>query len=292
MDNIKIKKVRIQKGRNFKKDTVFNKGVISVYILMATSIAVVLITGLMVFVTSNHRQSTREVSRQQALQIAESGIYYYRWYLAHSLDGKNALQIKDFWENGDPLGVATAFEQDVTDFSGSVIGRYQVEVEAPEANSTIVTALSTGWTYQNPGVTRSIRVRFRRPSWSEYSVLANDLARFGEGTNVYGPIHSNNGIRFDGVANNVISSAVEDYYDPDTDSIKPGVWTSQPNEEEVFLAGNEFPVVAIDFNGVTTDLNLMETEAQVNGIYFGGDTYSEEVCKWTCKGGVWMEVHD
>jgi len=61
------------------------------------------------------------------------------------------------------------------------------------------------------------------------------MMRFGSDTNIFGPVHSNNGVRFDGVANNLITSSVESYLDPDTNSIKPGVWTSQSNEEEVFL---------------------------------------------------------
>ncbi len=272
--------MKVENNIKFKRAKTSDKGVISAYLLIAISVAVTIITGLVVFVTTNHRQSTNEVSNQQALQIAESGIYYYRWYLAHSLDGRDVLQIKDFWENGSPLGVGTPYENDVTDFSGNVKGRYRVEAIPPEPDSTIVIVSSTGWTYKDPQITKSVRVRFRRPSWSEYSVLANDIVRFGEGTSVYGPVHSNNGIRFDGIANNTVSSAVVDYYDPDTHSTKPGIWTSLSNEEEVFLAGKEFPVAALDFNGVTTDLSLMRSEAQADGIYFEGDTYSEEVCEW------------
>jgi hypothetical protein len=39
--------------------------------------------------------------------------------------------------------------------------------------------------------------------------------RFGAGTEVFGKIHSNVGIRFDGVAHNVISSGVASFDDPD-----------------------------------------------------------------------------
>lgn len=268
-----------------KKGKALDSGFISAYLLVAISVAVTIITGLLVFVTTNHRQSTNEVSKQQSLQVAESGIYYYRWYLAHSLDGKGVLQVKDFWENGSPLGVDTPYENDVTDFSGNAIGRYRVEVTAPDPDSTIVIVSSIGWTFKDPNIKKSVRVRFRRPAWSEYSVLANDIMRFGEGTNVFGPIHSNNGIRFDGVANNEVTSSVEDYYDPDPDTLstKPGVWTSLPNEEDVFLAGKDFPVSAVDFNGVTTDLNLMQSEAQSGGLYFGDNIYEKEICKWRWK---------
>ncbi|MFO7807567.1 MAG: hypothetical protein R6V40_04080, partial [Candidatus Moraniibacteriota bacterium] len=148
-----------------------------------------------------------------------------------------------------------------------------------ESYSTIVNVASSGWTKKHPKIKRKVQVRFRRPSWSEYSVAANDVMRFGEGTNVHGPIHSNNGIRFDGVANNKVTSSVEEYYDPDTYSYKPGVWTSQSNEDEVFLAGKEYPVPILDFNSVISDLNLIKDEAQAGGLFFGEEVYETEECE-------------
>lgn len=247
---------------------------------MTSSIAVTLLTGLAIFVASNQRLSSDEVSRQKALQIAEKGVYYYKWYLAHNLDGKNQQQIRDFWNNGNPLGVVSEYNQVVNNFDGDAIGEFELSVQAPENNSTIVLVESTGWTYKHPNIKRKIKVRFRKPSWSEYSVLANDAMRFGDGTNVFGPIHSNGGIRFDGQANNVVTSAVEEYVDPDTGITRPGVWTSKSDESQVFLAGKDFPVPSIDFNGVTSDLNLIEQEAQTNGIYLNDDIYEEERCGW------------
>lgn len=230
------------------------------YALVAAAVVITLLGGLLVFVTSSQRRSSDEISRQQALQIAESGIYFYKWYLAHNLDGKNAQQIKDFWDSGVAYGVSAPYEQEVADKDGTPAGRYQIETIAPESNSTIVTVTSSGWTYRHPEIVRSIKVRFRRPSWSEYSVLANDFMRFGTGTSVFGPIHSNNGIRFDGFANNVITSSVEEYNDPDHSGgnefgvhthiapIDPLPPAAVPNRTDVFAAGREFPVALIDFN--------------------------------------------
>lgn len=266
------------------KRTKQNSGFIAAYLLVAVAAVATLLTGLLVFVASSQRRSSDEVNRQQALQISETGVYFYRWYLAHNLDGKNAQQIKDFWESGGAYGVDAPYESDVTDEIGSAIGRYRIEVDIPSSNSTIVNVTSTGWTNRHPEITRSVKVRFRRPSWSEYSVLANDVMRFGAGTTVQGPIHSNNGIRFDGVANNLVSSAVETYWDPDTSSNRPGVWTSQADPDAVFLAGTEFPVPAVDFNGVTTDLALIKSEAESDGLSFAEDTYEGESCGWRWTG--------
>lgn len=263
------------------KNKKFNKkGYIIAYLMIATSVGVTLLTGLIIFAANNQKKSRNDVARNQALEFAENGIYYYKWYLAHNLDGKNAQQISDFWQTGNPIGVDAPYEEEVTDFDGTAVGKFKIEVEPPDPDSTIVMVTSSGWSYRHPEIVKSIRVRFRRPSWSEYSILANDVMRFGEGTNIYGKVHSNNGIRFDGVANNVVNSAVEEYYDPDTYQIKPGVWTSQPDEDAVFLAGYEFPVPSIDFNGVIADLDYMRDEAQANGLYFDEGSYEEENCKW------------
>jgi hypothetical protein len=135
-------------------------------------------------------------------------------------------------------------------------------------------------------------VRFRRPSWSENIVLANDFLRFGAGTETFGPIHSNYGIRFDGVAHNIISSSVSDFNDPDhtggnefgvhthdspTDPLPPA---AVPSRTDVFEAGRDFPVATTDFNGVLGDLNYMKSEAQagVNGsLYFDNNRQGRHI---------------
>ncbi len=83
------------------------------------------------------------------------------------------------------------------------MGTYRIKVVPPSVGSTIVTVESTGEMSRFPGHTRTIKVRFRRPSWSEYTVIANDNMRFGQGTEVYGKVESNLGIRFDGTAHNM-----------------------------------------------------------------------------------------
>ncbi len=260
------------------------KGVITVYALIGAAVIATLLGGMLIFVSTQVRNSSDEVSRQKALEIAESGVYFYRWYLAHSLDGKTAQEIKNFWQSSDALGVITPYEKEIEDANGDPIGRYRIEVTVPDPGSTIVSLISTGWTYRHPNLTRKVKVRFRRPSWSEYAVVANDVMRFGSGTTVYGPVHSNNGIRFDGVAYNKVTSAIDQYLDPDTGKMKPGVWTSQPNEGTVFLAGKYFPISSVDFAGITVDLSLMKSEAQSEGIFLGEESYPKNQCDWIRSG--------
>lgn len=265
------------------KRLTWKKGSALVYALVIMAVVQVILVSIVQYVASNVQYSLNIRSREQALQIAEAGIDFYRWYLAHNVEGRTASQIQAFWTGGTAYGVGTAYEADYTDPSGATTGRYRLEVTAPATGSTVAVVKSTGWTYKHPAVQRIVQVRLRRPSWSESAVLANDFMRFGAGTEVYGKIHSNAGIRFDGVAHNLITSSVATYNDPDhsggnefgvhthdspTDPLPPA---AVPARTDVFEAGRQFPTTTLDFNGVLGDLNYMKSEAQGgNGVYFTG----------------------
>lgn len=248
------------------------KGSALIYGLVIMTVVQIILVSIVQFVSSNVQYSLQVRSREQAFQAAEAGIEFYRWYLAHNVEGKTASQIQAFW-TGSSYGVGTAYEADYTDPSGATKGRYRIEVTPPSAGSTRVIVKSTGWTYKFPNAKRIIQVRLRKPSWSEYSVLGNDFLRFGAGTEVFGKIHSNYGIRFDGVAHNTVSSAVSSYNDPDhTGGDEFGVHTHSPvdplppaavpNKPAVFEAGRSFPTQTADFSGVLGDLSLMKSIAQ------------------------------
>ncbi len=269
------------------------KGSALAYGLIIMAAVSIILVSLLQYITSQIKFSYATGEREEAFQIAESGIYWYRWYLAHEVSGKTVQQIEDFWKNGNPYGVSAPYEAEFSDPESGPIGKYSIQVEPPDPNSTIVMVKSTGWTYADPGLKRVIQVRFRRPSWSEYAVAANDVMRFGPNTEVFGKIFSNNGIRFDGLAHNVVSSAVANYDDPDHSGPNefgvhthvnppPGSGVSNSfvsaeappspvqNRPDVFMAGRQFPVPTLDFNGIIADLNYMKTESQVpgQGIYY------------------------
>lgn len=267
-----------------RKRTCLLKGSVLVYGLVIMFVVSIVMTSIISFVVSQTKYALQVHAREQAFQIAESGIHFYRWYLAHQVEGRTAQQVADFWATGSPYGVApTPYEMEYTDPGGSPIGMYRLEVTPPPTGSTVVIVKATGWTYRFPDAVRAIQVRFRKPSWSEFAVLANGNMRFGAGTEVFGRIHSNQGIRFDGLAHNSVTSALADYNDPDhtggnefgvhthsgtTDPLPP---TAVPDRSDVFEGGRSFPVASTDFNGVLGDLAYMKTQAQAgaNGsLYF------------------------
>lgn len=252
------------------------KGSVLAYILIIVAISMVLLTSVVSLIISRVEYVQYRESREQSLQVAESGIYFYRWYLAHEVEGRTTQQIKDFWENESPYGVGTPYEKDVVDESGSVRGTYSISVTPPEAYSTIVTVESTGWSIEDPDVRRTVRVRFRRPSWSEFAVLGNNYMRFGDGTTVMGPLHVNGGVHFDGVAYNTVSSSVEEYYDDDSDvrGWHDGVWTAWSGEynsnmgADVFSGGKSYPVAEQSFVAISTNLSVIKNAAIASSTYF------------------------
>ncbi len=283
---------------NFKnmKNFINEKGTALVYVLVVIAAASVLFAGTIQFVVSHVRYNTTLEPNAQALHVAEAGVYFYRWYLAHNIEGKTASQIATFW-NSDPLGVddngdgdcddadtadgdgdgTEAYVVDYKDENNNVIGQYKICVTPPELYSTVIyvkvkgSATSSGITQE-----RTITARLRKPSWSEFAILANGMTRLSEGTEVYGPMHVNGGFHFDGTAHNIVSSSVSTYYDSDGDvhGTRPGVWAatkpSDPGKDtsvdtddsEHFLAGKQLPVVAQDFNSVTADFDEMRQAAQ------------------------------
>ncbi|HLA25761.1 MAG TPA: hypothetical protein VJ028_01215 [Patescibacteria group bacterium] len=222
------------------------------------------------------KKSKEKVAAERAFEIAEAGIEYYRWHLAH---------VPDDFQDG--TGAPGPYVHDFKDSSGVVIGRFSLSIAPPQSGSTVVAVESTGFLLDNPNRKRKIAAKFGIPSLSSYAVVANDVMRFGSGTEVFGPIHSNNGIRFDGLTHNIITSTISQYDDPDSDDCNGntsfGVHTciapadprppaSVPARTDVFQIGRDFPVPQIDFNGITTDLANMKTASQTNGLYLSGSS--------------------
>ena len=260
---------------------IYNKqsGTILIQAFVFGVISVIIIGALVSWAGSNLKASKVGVEREQALQIAEAGIDYYRWHMAHA-----PTDYKD--------GNATStgpYVHDFYDKDGIKIGTFTLEITPPATGFTLVKIKSTGRVETDPTIYRSINVQLAKPSWAKFAVVANTDMRFGNGTEVFGPIHSNGGIRFDGLAHNIVTSAKDKYDDPDhsgnnefgvhTHVTLPGGTVNDtfraaeappstvPNRSDVFEAGRQFPVPAVDFVGITTDLSQIKSGAQSAGKY-------------------------
>ncbi len=260
-----------------------------IYVLMMVSAASVLFAGTIQFVTSHVRYNVSLEPDEQAFHVAEAGVFFYRWYLAHNIEGKTSSQVQDFWD-GNPLGMddngdGDCDDPDTVDGDGDGteayvanyegIGQYKICITPPQTYSTVLHIQSEG-TATSGGVTkkRIIRARQRKPSWSEFAILANADTRLSSGTVVYGPIHVNGGFQFDGVAHNIVTSSKTTYIDPDTGQTRPGVWTSWSSGYNstlgsyVFRAGKRYPTPVQDFNSITSNFNEMRDIAIVDDMFF------------------------
>lgn len=246
-------------------------------VLVFAAIGVIVVTALVSWSITSNKFSNRVLAREQSLQIAEAGIEYSRWYLAHFQTGYTL-------GNSGPGPYVYTFN----DKNGTAIGTYTITVTPPLTGSTLVRITSKGETYADPNAARTIAIQLAIPSLAKYAVVANDTMRFGLGTEIFGPLHSNGGIRFDGIAWNKVTSALAEYDDPDhTGNNEFGVHThvvgattndtfraaeappqSVPVRTDVFKAGREFPVPAVDFTGIISDLATIKTEATATGNYY------------------------
>ncbi len=250
-----------------------DRGDILISVLVFATVAVTVTVGLMNWGAAMLRGIRTVQVREQAFQVAEAGLDYYRWHLAQFPT--------DYTDGTTTPG---PYYHDFLDKDGDLIGSYALTIAPPPLGSTKVVITSTATTTADPSIVRTLQMALAQPSLAQYAVIANDNLRFGAGTTIYGPVSSNRGIHFDGVAYNVMSSAMATDTDPDsTCSPKPacavewGVFTqsgtddpSPPtpvaNRPDVFVAGRSYPVPAFPFATLAVNLSSLLAIAAPTGV--------------------------
>ncbi|MDO8559511.1 MAG: hypothetical protein Q7S23_00540 [bacterium] len=257
---MRFRNIEISKYRNIRD------GSILVSTLVFSFIFLMIAGGLLGFVSQQRKLSLSRQAQLSALQIAEAGANYYRWHLAHA--------VNDYADGTGQTGCNPCgpYVHNVTDPSGTVLGSYSLLVTPPPQGSTIVKIKSSGSSIANPALRRHVVARYGRPSLAAFAVVADANLRFGLGTTVNGPLHSNYGIRFDGLAYNVVTSYQQTYTDTDSDACTASSWAvhtcvspadPSPNTPtqtrlDVFAAGRQYPVPQVDFNAITVNLDQLQ----------------------------------
>lgn len=237
-----------------KKDA---RGEMLIYLLIIMFLFTTMMMPIIANVSTEFKYGMSVQNRTLALQIAESGVSYYQWHLAHfPTDYKDGT-------GGSCSSTCGPYVHNYVDAdTGATIGQYSLVITPPTNGSTIVTIASTGWTTANPNVKRTVTARYGIPSLALYSFLSNDIIWIGSTETVQGQMQSNNGIRFDGGANAPIMSAKSTYTCPSGQgspcpTTKNGVWGTSPNSS--FW---QFPVPTVDFSALTANLSTMKSTAQ------------------------------
>ncbi len=213
---------------------------------------------VLAYASSELRVLRSSVNREQAFYIAEAGVNYYQWRLAHFP--------ADFT---DGTGTAGPYVHNFYDVdTGQQVGSYSLTVTAPPIGSTVATIQSTGYTLDNPKVRRTITVRYGIPSLAQYGFLTNSDVWIGDTETVQGQFHANGGVRFDGLGNAPITSAKATYtcqtYHGCGPTTKNGIWGSAATATQAFWS---YPVPNVDFSAITSDLANLKSTAQSGGIY-------------------------
>ncbi len=243
-------------------------GQITLYVLIFSAVSIIILSGFVLWADVNMRAVFRDSDKAQAFMTSEAGIEYYRWHLAHAQS-----DYKDGTSGAGP------YVHQFRDKDGAIIGAFSLNITAPPVGSTVVTLNSTGTVTINPTVSKIIEAKMAIPSFAKYAVAVNDFVWFDVGTEIFGPIHSNGGVRVDGLAHNLVTSGVATVNDPNhSGQAEIGVHTHvapidplppapAPNRPDVFMVGRQYPVAQIDFAGISQDLSTIKTNAQSGGFY-------------------------
>lgn len=236
-------------------------GYLLVLVLVFGSIFFLITASFFGYVVTQGKVIDQKVELQRALDIAEAGMNYYKWYLAHYPNDTT---------NG--TGGVGPYVHTYIDPEGAAIGEFSLQVASTTycGDVSSIEVSSTGHTYSDPTIERTITARYARPSVAEYAYIINSNVWAGADRVIVGPYHSNGGIRMDGTNNSTVTSGQASWtctnsYGCTPDSVRDGVFTSTANANPALFS---FPSAPINFAGLSVDLAQMQDRAQnAGGIY-------------------------
>ena len=194
--------------------------------------------------------------KAQARTIAEAGLEYYKWYLAHH---PNDLT--------HGTGIPGPYVLPLEDPETGPVGTFSLSITGNEQCGALVSVdvESIGRPSEDPSVRATVTGRYMRPSVAEYSYIVNDNVWAGPDRTILGRYHANGGVRMDGTSNSLVTSSQEEVACFGTGcspgEMKPGVFGDGPNQELW-----EYPVPQFDFGSIEQDLHTLQTLANQQGI--------------------------
>ena len=250
------------------------KGAILIYLIIIILVFLMIMFPIVTLLVAKFKLLATTIEREQALQIAEAGINYYEWHLAHFV---NDYEDRTNPSTVDPNDghVYTIAPHEYKDFNtNQTVGDFDLTITAPIAGSTIVTIKSNGYTTDNPNIKRTVTVQYGIQSLAKYAFLSDANIWLAPDETVNGPLMSNNGVRFDGHANALIESTKSTYSPPwvqGTPCSDPenGVWCCPRHDAthcpafSLFHYGPDVPNVP--FGAITTGFQKMQDLAQNHG---------------------------
>ena len=242
-------------------------GYIVISVIVFGTVFLTILGGLVGFVFLQTKSQVKKETRERALQIAEAGVDYYKWHLAHF---PNDLM------NG--TGQPGPYQVSYSDPESGVVGTFELDLDSEQfcGQTNTVSITSTGWTAEDPTLRRTVFARYARPSVASYAYIINSNVWAGSDRQISGRYHSNGGIRMDGTNDSLVTSAVSTWACTSSFGCSPTATTTG-----VFGAGTgsalwQYPLPQIDFAGLTTDLAQIKTLAVAQGLYIPETSNSDQ----------------
>ncbi|MEY2665046.1 MAG: hypothetical protein RLZZ480_151 [Candidatus Parcubacteria bacterium] len=236
-------------------------GYLLVIVLVYGAIFLAIMTSFLGFIITQSRLSEHRYQLDKATEIAEAGLNYYRWYLAHYPDDVT---------NG--TGAPGPYVHTYSDPELGPIGEFSLAISSTTYCGDVasIEVTSTGTTYEDTSIQRVISAKYTQPTVAEYAFIINSSVWAGSSLSIIGPYHSNQGIRMDATNQSTVTSGVSSWTCTSTFGCSPsgtrdGVFTSTTNSNPLLFS---FPSPPINFTDITIDLATMQTKAQTaGGIY-------------------------
>ncbi|MBD3282030.1 MAG: hypothetical protein GF387_00225 [Candidatus Portnoybacteria bacterium] len=233
----------------------FKKGNSLVMVLVFSAVFIIVIGGMVGLAFQQNRLNKQKAGRELALQIAEAGLNYAKWRLAHYPDNLSSE------------------ERIYSDPQGGDLGIFKLEFDAVShcGTNTSINITSVGQVYDYPQSTRILRANYSRPSVAEYAYIIDDNVWAGSDREIKGRYHANGGIRMDGETDSLVTSSKEEWNCTPSFGcsspyeVKPGIFGDGEGQEQGLW---QFPLEPIDFMGISVDLSQMRSLAQASGLYF------------------------
>ena len=231
----------------------YSRGYFVILTLVFSAVFLTLLSALTGYIFVQKRVQLAKENQEKALHLAEAGLEYYKWFLAHNPGDST---------NG--TGVPGPYVHTVDDPEGEVLGSFSLDVDANVYCNAVsdITITSTGWTASDPTYKRVVQSSYVRPSVANYSHIVDANVWVGSDRIINGPYHSNGGIRMDGTHNSLITSGVLDWlctasFGCTPDSTRDGVFGAGVPGAQLW----DFPVPPVDFNGLTVNLTELKSYA-------------------------------
>ena len=217
-----------------------NRGYLMILVLVFGSIFFTIISSFTVFIVTQSKLIAQRVEVETAGQIAEAGLNYYKWFLAHyPNDVTNGTGLP-----GPYVGI-------YNDPEGGAIGEYSLTVASTTycGDLASIKVTSIGSTYEQPDIKKTLSARYARPTIADYSYILNANVWVGSDAQITGPYHSNGGIRFDGRNNSVVTSGQTDWsctpgFGCSPTTTRNGVFTTTANPNTALF---DYPSAPINF---------------------------------------------